>query len=182
MSISPPERIWWKPLHTEEKVWLALALIFTLSTFFFMPIWHVIGSQNPPSESYKVSPAQFRDRVSAFVEQYVLKDEAGEEREEKGIPIVHPPPGSDVYLMAQSFMWYPILELEKGKTYRVHLSSVDVEHGLSVYPLNMNFMALPDYDYVLTITPTEAGEYPIFCNEFCGIGHHRMVGKMIVKE
>jgi cytochrome c oxidase subunit 2 len=182
MSITPPERIWWKSLHTEEKVWLGLALVFTLSTFFFMPVWHVIGSQNPPSESYKVSPAQFVEQVNAFVEQYVVRDETGEEKEEKGIPIVHPPAGSDVYLLAMSWAWYPILELEKGQTYRLHLSSKDLEHGLSVYPINMNFMALPGYDYVLTLTPTEAGEFPILCNEFCGIGHHKMVGKLIVKE
>src|SRR3972149_10423844 len=95
MSITPPERIWWKSLHTEEKVWLGLGLAFTLATFFFMPVWHVIGSQNPPSESYKVSPAQFRDRVSAFVEQYVLKDEAGEGKEKKGITIFSTAAGMD---------------------------------------------------------------------------------------
>lgn len=182
MSITPPERIWWKPLHAEEKIWLGLSLVFTLSTFFFMPAWHFIGHQNPPSESYKIAPAQFRERTLAFAEKNAVRGADGEEIEEKGIPVVHPPAESDIYLMAQSFMWYPILELEKGKTYRLHLSSVDLEHGLSIYPLNMNFMALPGYDYVLTLTPTEAGEYPILCNEFCGIGHHRMVGKLIVKE
>ena len=79
-------------------------------------------------------------------------------------------------------MWEPILKLKKGETYRVHLSSVDLQHGLSIYPLNMNFMALPGYDYVLTLTPTEAGDYRLICNEFCGIGHHNMVGKLIVTE
>ena len=179
MSITPPERIWWKPLHTEEKVWLGLAVTFTFSTFLLMPLWHLYGSQNPPSESYRISPAQFQAKVNAFVEQYTAGQE---EREEKGIPIVHPEPGSDVYLMAKSWVWYPILELEKGQTYRIHLSSVDVQHGLSIYPLNMNFMALPDYDYVLTVTPTQAGDFSILCNEYCGIGHHKMVGKLIVKE
>ena len=32
------------------------------------------------------------------------------------------------------------------------------------------------------VTPTEAGEFGIICNEFCGIGHHMMTGKIHVKE
>jgi len=131
------ERLGFRPCP-EEKVWLGLAVTFTFSTFLLMPLWHLYGSQNPPSESYRISPAQFQAKVNAFVEQYTAGQE---EREEKGIPIVHPEPGSDVYLMAKSWVWYPILELEKGQTYRIHLSSVDVQHGLSIYPLNMNFMA-----------------------------------------
>ena len=30
-------------------------------------------------------------------------------------------------------------------------------------------------------TPTEAGDYRIVCNEFCGVGHHIMVGKVNVR-
>ena len=57
---------------------------------------------------------------------------------------------------------------------------MDLQHGFSLYPQNMNFQVLPGYDYVLTITPTTAGEFYVQCNEFCGIGHHMMVGKIIV--
>jgi len=46
----------------------------------------------------------------------------------------------------------------------------------------MNFMVFPKYDYVLTFRPTSAGEYAVVCNEFCGIGHHMMIGKIIVEE
>ena len=28
----------------------------------------------------------------------------------------------------------------------------------------------------------EAGEFTVVCNEFCGIGHHQMLGKIYVKE
>ena len=36
------------------------------------------------------------------------------------------------------------------------------------------------FDYGLRITPTEEGDYRIVCNEFCGVGHHLMVGKVTV--
>jgi heme/copper-type cytochrome/quinol oxidase subunit 2 len=30
------------------------------------------------------------------------------------------------------------------------------------------------------VTPTEAGDFRIVCNEFCGVGHHVMVGRVEV--
>jgi cytochrome c oxidase subunit 2 len=35
---------------------------------------------------------------------------------------------------------------------------------------------------VVTMTPDQVGEYGVICNEYCGIGHHTMLGKMYVKE
>jgi cytochrome c oxidase subunit 2 len=35
---------------------------------------------------------------------------------------------------------------------------------------------------VLTVAPNQAGEFGIVCNEFCGIGHHTMIGKIYVTE
>ena len=64
----------------------------------------------------------------------------------------------------------------------MHISSKDVVHGLSIQPVNMNFQVYPTYDYVLEFKPTEAGEYRIICNEFCGIGHHTMIGRIGVIE
>ena len=101
---------------------------------------------------------------------------------EDGVPIVEIPPGGDGYLLARMWTFYPVIKLKKGQTYRLHISSLDLQHGFSLQPLNMNFQVLPGYDHVLTITPTSSGVFPIICNEFCGIGHHSMTGRIIVEE
>ena len=49
-------------------------------------------------------------------------------------------------------------------------------------PHSINFQVLPDYVTVIQLTPEEAGEYPIVCNEYCGLGHHLMLGRIIVTE
>ena len=96
--------------------------------------------------------------------------------------MVVPPPGSDIYILAKMWQWYPALTLKKGVEYTLHLSAQDVNHGFSLYPVNVNFQVVPGYDYGLRVTPNAAGDFRILCNEFCGIGHHLMVGKVVVEE
>ena len=175
MSIHTPPADWLKPPKGAERFWVGLALLWCLVMFVAMPYWYFYGKQNSTGESYRVTPGDFAQRVM----QFVATNKVGED---KGIPIVEPAPGSDVYLQAQMWMWTPILKLRKGQTYRLHISSLDLQHGFSLQPINMNFQILPGYDHVLTLTPTTSGEFSIICNEFCGIGHHLMTGRMIVVE
>jgi len=143
-----------------------------------MPLWFFFGRQNVPATTYRVAPESFVAEVNAFVEQYQIGEE---QLGSTTLPVVAPPPG-DVFLLARQFQWYPILQLERGQTYQLHLSSADVSHGFSLQPTNLNLMVLPGYDYVVTLTPTESGEFSVVCNEYCFYGHHLMVGKIIVQD
>jgi hypothetical protein len=80
------------------------------------------------------------------------------------------------------FVMMPLLELEKGQTYRLHIASMDWQHGFSVQPVNINTQIVPGYEMVLTITPDTDGDQTIICNEYCGIGHHTMLGKIYITE
>jgi cytochrome c oxidase subunit 2 len=178
-SIHPPsETIWWKqPLDRVEGTWIALALVWSLIMFIMMPLWHVYGKQNLSNEAYRTTPEAFMAKTQAMVNQYTVRTETNQ-----NMPVVHPPPGSDVYLIGRLWQWWPLLELEKGQTYRLHISSMDWQHGFSVQPVNINTQILPGYEMVLTITPDTDGDQTIICNEFCGIGHHNMVGKIYITE
>jgi cytochrome c oxidase subunit 2 len=164
---------WWVLAHKSEKVWFALAFGWCMVLFAMMPLWHWKGGQNASGIRSRVEATAFRTRVDQFVADYKVG-------EINGMPIVEPPPGSDVYLLGRMWSWYPVLKLRKGAEYTLHLSSIDVNHGFSLYPVNINFQVVPGYDYGLKIVPTEAGEFGVICNEFCGIGHHMMLGKVLV--
>ena len=174
-GIESPRGVWWKPAHRTEKMWVAIAFGWCMVLFAMMPLWHFKGGQNPSGIRRKVNPGAYYARTQEFIRTYKV----GEDR---GMPIVAPPPGSDVYLTAMSFQWTPILKLRKGAQYTLHLSALDVNHGFNLYPVNVNFQVVPGYDYGLRVTPTEAGDFRIVCNEFCGIGHHTMVGRVIVTD
>lgn len=174
-TLASPSRVWWKPLGRDEKVWVTIAILWCLFLFLMMWIWPLFGQQNTPIESYKVNPGVFATEAQKFVE-------ANKVGEKNGIPVVRPKPGADIYLTARMFHFSPILELKKGETYRLLVSSLDNQHGLSIQPVNLNFQVLPGYIYVINITPDRTGEFTIVCNEYCGPGHHLMVGQIIVTE
>ncbi len=174
-TLTPPEKVWWKRLGPDERRWLTIAFVWCLILFTGMYVWMGIGDQQTPIESYRIDPDDFAAETTAFIEEHQVD-------EMEGVPVVAPPPGSNVYLQASQFQFRPVLQLEEGETYRLLVSSTDVQHGLSFQPVNLNFQVLPGYLYVIEITPDRPGEYPMICNEFCGLGHHVMTGMVIVAE
>ena len=174
-GMQSPRGIWWKPAHRTEKVWVAIAFGWCMVLFAMMPLWHLRGGQNPSGIRYRTDPKAYFARAQQFINAYKVG-------EDHGIPVVEPPAGSDVYLVAMSWRWMPVLRLRQGVEYTLHLSSLDVNHGFSLFPVNANFQVVPGYDYGLRVMPTEAGDFRIMCNEFCGIGHHTMVGRVIVLD
>jgi cytochrome c oxidase subunit 2 len=174
-GIDPVPGVWWKPAHKAERVWVSIAFAWCIVLFAMMPLWHWKGGQNPAGVRSRVEPRAFYQRTVEFAKQYQVGTDAG-------MPIAAPPPGADVYLVGLTYQWYPVLRLEQGKEYMLHLSALDVNHGFSLYPLNVNFAVVPGFDYALRVTPTSSGDFRIICNEFCGIGHHTMVGRVIVVD
>ena len=178
-SLSPPKhKIWWRePIEKAELVWISIVVVWGIILTLMMPIWHIYGKQNLSNEAYRVTAKDYMAKAQAVVDQYTVRTEGT-----RKFPVVKPPIGADIYMVARLWDWWPILELEAGQSYRLHLSSLDWQHGFSLQPTNINVQVLPGYEMVMTITPDKAGEYSVICNEYCGIGHHNMVGKIHVVE
>ena len=176
-AIEPPrDRLWWKqPLDRVEGTWILIAFVWCLVMFFMMPYWHIYGQQNLANEAYRTTPEAYQKKADDMVAKYKVREET-----DLKIPVVHPPAGSDVYLIARLWQWWPMLELEAGKTYRLHLMSMDWLHGFSLQPVNVNIQVHPGYEHILTVKPPAAGTFSIVCNEYCGINHHTMVSRLYV--
>ena len=179
MSIHPPEsRVWWnEPIARGELVWIALAFICGLIMFFMMIYWHLEGKQNLSPEVYRIDPDVFIQRTEEFAEKFKVREEG-----DTGFPVAKPAPGADAYMLARTFEWWPVLELERGQQYRLHISSADLQHGFSLQPTNINIQVHPGIEHIVTITPTQSGEFSVVCNEYCGLGHHQMTGRIHVVE
>ncbi|MEO5358239.1 MAG: cytochrome c oxidase subunit II [Nitrospirae bacterium YQR-1] len=176
MAILAPEKGWFhKKVAKDEKMWIMCATVVALALFAIMVLWHLVGKQNPSYTVYNTSPDEFYKMAQANWKKYQIGEEAG-------IPVVKPAPDSDVYVIGTTWRWEPVLILKKGAKYRFHVSSLDLLHGFSLQPMNMNFLIHPGYDYVLTFKPTYTGDFRLICNEYCGPGHHSMIGKIVVED
>ena len=61
-------------------------------------------------------------------------------------------------------------------------TSADVVHGLLITGTNINTMLVPGYVSVLPIRFKAPGDHVMPCQEFCGIGHQGMWGKVRVVD
>ncbi|GAY25618.1 cytochrome C oxidase subunit II [Desulfurococcaceae archaeon AG1] len=161
---------WYKPLTREEKIWIALAFIVALTLAGTTIAWHFIDrSHQVPSIAVEADPREFLSKAMEFSRTYSGK-------------VV--PEGTDIYLAAVRFTWIPSeLILKAGVTYRIWVSSPDVLHGLSIIgpgDVVYNVMVMPGMAYVIHVKFDKPGEYEIRCNEFCGIGHANMIGRIRV--
>ena len=141
--------------------WATIA--FVLASLVLVAAWPGWRLAETPA-AYAEAPEAFAARVEAFA---------------AGQPVVRPSPG-DVPLLARRFEFHPALELKVGQTYRLHLSSMDGVHALAVGRAEM--MLMPGEVRVLEITPERTGPLEARCNEYCGLGHNRMRGQIVVVE
>ncbi len=175
--IAPPaQKVWWKePIEKAELIWIIVVVVWGIVLTLMMPYWHIYGKQNLSNETYRVTPEAYQTKVQKMVDAHTVRTEG-----DRKFPVVAPPAGADIYMLGRLWDWWPILELKEGESYRLHLSSLDWQHGFSLQPTNLNIQVLPGYEHVMTVTPNKSGEYSVICNEYCGINHHNMVGKIYV--
>jgi cytochrome c oxidase subunit II len=88
-----------------------------------------------------------------------------------------------VRAIGQQYSFTPqcvVLPSETPITFRA--TSADVVHGLLIEGTNINTMLVPGFVSVLPLRFTTAGEHVMPCQEFCGVGHQGMWGKVKVVD
>ena len=72
------------------------------------------------------------------------------------------------------------LHLEKGKAYKFEIYSKDVIHSFNIHDYTVLMDAVPGRVNTVWFSPTEAGEFPIQCREYCGLIHYNMRAMLYV--
>jgi cytochrome c oxidase subunit 2 len=101
------------------------------------------------------------------------------------------PPGAlEVYVTAKQWMWkfsYPsgaasagVLYVPVGRPVRLVMTSRDVIHSFFVPAFRMKRDVLPGRYTSTWFQAEHIGRYQILCAEFCGAGHSRMWGEVVV--
>lgn len=72
------------------------------------------------------------------------------------------------------------LHVPAGRDIRLLLTSEDVIHSLYLPAMRIKQDVVPGRMLSLWFHPTNPGEYPLFCAEYCGTKHSAMTGKIVV--
>ncbi len=87
----------------------------------------------------------------------------------------------EVHLVAK--MWAfdpPEVRLPPGSEVDIYLSALDVVHGMYIEHTNVNLMAVPGSVNAARVRFDREGQYDVICHEYCGAGHHLMMGKFVI--
>jgi cytochrome c oxidase subunit 2 len=95
-----------------------------------------------------------------------------------------------VYVVAKQWMWklqhasgrreINELHVPVGQPVRLVMTSQDVIHSFYVPAFRLKQDVLPGRYTSLWFTPTQLGEFHLFCAEYCGSQHSQMVGRVVV--
>jgi cytochrome c oxidase subunit II len=107
--------------------------------------------------------------------------------------IYHPPVNSlEITVVAKQWMWkaqHPEgrLEIDElhipvGRPVKLTMTSQDVIHDFFVPAFRVKMDVLPGRYTTVWFEATKAGEYRLFCSQYCGTQHSGMVGKIVVME
>ena len=100
-----------------------------------------------------------------------------------GAPADIPPSTPRAFeMIASRFSFEPeTLQVTEGERVRLTLRSTDTEHGFSIKKLNVK-VAVPKTGEPVTVefVAGKAGTYEFKCSEYCGSGHGRMKGRIVV--
>lgn len=147
-----------------------------------------VGEPNPaipePKEELPVN-----DNISMEVpapgfedveEMIVIEDESDNdamEDEVKDLPNV-----KEFDIIAKQWNFVPdIITVNRGDTVIINLRNVDVGHGFSLPTFGVNEQVGPGETVRIEFVADKVGSFSFKCTVYCGAGHSRMDGKIVVK-
>jgi len=152
-----------RSLHIDplERRWITVTLLaigLMVGIMSVDALWHGV---NPPSK------VEVIDSASLHLGGEFAEDNMGVQVGNDGKMTVR--------VVAGRYGFFPKhLRLPAGKPVTFRWASLDVLHGVHIPMTNMSTMIVPGYVAEITTTFPNPGEYPLLCNEYCGLGHNHM--------
>jgi cytochrome c oxidase subunit 2 len=149
-----------------ERYWMFAAIGMLVLFLSAIVVTAIAGSAHPPSHVETVNPETL-SLAGEFASPGVT---------------IRPDGGVTVVMRAEFYVFRPdVIRVPAGRPVTFRITSPDVLHGFMIVGTNINLTVAPGYISEATMTFAEPGEYLVVCNEYCGLAHHLMQGKVIVE-
>lgn len=146
--------------HLEQK-WINIALLTVTLLVGIISIDAFFHGINPPGKVETI------DSATLHLSKEFAENNLGIQVDDKGQITVR--------MVAGRYSFFPkhiAVPAETKLTFR--WVSMDVLHGVHIPMTNMSTMIVPGYVAEITTSFPKPGEYPVLCNEYCGLGHNHM--------
>jgi len=92
-------------------------------------------------------------------------------------------PAHEIQVIAKKFEFTPsTITVKKGEQVRLTITALDHDHGFKLEAFNIDKLLKKGSATVVEFTPDKAGTFPFQCSHFCGLGHSKMKGQLVVEE
>jgi cytochrome c oxidase subunit 2 len=146
--------------HLERK-WINISILAIGLLVFVIAIDAFFHGINPPGKVETIDSARLH------LSKEFAENNLGVQLDDKGSIVIR--------MVAGRYSFFPkhiSVPAETKLTFR--WVSMDVLHGVHIPMTNMSTMIVPGYVAEITTNFPKPGEYPVLCNEYCGLGHNHM--------
>lgn len=150
-----------------EKRWIWVVGGIVGLTIGIQVFYAATAAIHPPSN------VEVIDSAKLHLSEEFAEDKLGVKKEADG--------SYTVTMVAARYGFYPqSIEVPINTPVKLRIASLDVLHGLHVPYSNLNVMVVPGYVSEVHTRFTKSGDFPMICNEYCGLGHDYMYAKVHV--
>jgi cytochrome c oxidase subunit II len=89
----------------------------------------------------------------------------------------------EIKVTAKRFAYDPnVITVKKGDHVRLLITAADHDHGFKLAAFDIDQVIKKGQTATIEFTASKAGTFPFQCSHFCGMGHGKMKGKLVVQE
>ena len=87
----------------------------------------------------------------------------------------------EIQVTAKKYEFKPkVIEVKQGEHIKLVVTAADHDHGFECGEFHINQLLKKGQPATIEFTADKAGTFPFRCSHFCGMGHLKMKGQIIV--
>ena len=88
-----------------------------------------------------------------------------------------------IKMTAKKYEFDPsVINVKKGDDVKLVITALDHDHGFKLEAFKINQRLKKGAPTTLEFTADKVGTFPFECSHFCGVGHGKMKGKLVVTQ
>lgn len=128
------------------------------------------------------TPVKIGENVVIYLFNFGKDDSEPAPSTEESATMIKTQPVREFDMTAKRYSFNPsTIRVNQGDLVRITVESTDVSHGIAIREYDINVELPPGQTKIIEFTADKKGTFNFYCSVFCGSGHSRMTGTLIVE-